>query len=116
MAVTAAPHPRSSPLVLIIRWGLPLIFVVFGVVMLVMSHGHLSGVQDNAAESNPFTQTTLSHDSVLSTLGVGSLVVAVMIWMIGWMMRLNSSEHVDRDKEDEARAYFKAHGHWPDEA
>jgi uncharacterized membrane protein len=106
---------ETSAIVLIIRWGLPLAFVIFGVVMLVLSHGHLSGVTDNAAESNPFTATSLDHDSILSTLGVGSLVVAVMIWMIGWMLRLNTSEHVDRDKEEDARQYFIAHGRWPDE-
>ena len=40
---------------LLIRWGVPLAFVIFGIVLILLAHGHLTGVQDNASESNVFT-------------------------------------------------------------
>jgi hypothetical protein len=107
------PKPKSSPMVLALRWGIPALFVVFGIVMLILAHGHLGGVQDNAAESDVFTSTTISHDSVLSTIGIGSIVVAVMLWLIGWMTRLSFASDGDRHKEDVDRAFFTEHGRWP---
>jgi uncharacterized membrane protein len=108
-------RPDQGPLVLLVRWGLPLAFVVFGIVMLVLSHGHLSGVQDNAAESNVFTSTLTDRDSMLAAVGVAAIVIALMILLLNWMLRLNSDEAGDRAKEDEARETFKRTGHWPDE-
>jgi hypothetical protein len=102
--------------VLAVRWGVPLAFIIFGIVMIVLAHGHLTGVQDNAAESNVFTTSTFTdHDSMLSTIGVGSIVIALMIVLLGWMLRLNSDEAGDRAKEDEAREQFRRTGHWPDD-
>ncbi len=107
--------PKSSPLVTILRWGIPLIFVIFGVVMLIMSGGHATGIKDSMAETNPFAATSTNRDSILTTIGVASLVVAVMLWMIGWMTRLSFASDSDRHKEDEDRAYFAEHGRWPSE-
>jgi hypothetical protein len=117
---------RSSPikrkgsatprLVLVLRWGTPLAFALFGVLMIVLAHGNLTGVQDSASESNPFTTlTSITHDSVLSTIGVGSLVFSLIILMLSWMLRMNADDAQDRRKEDDAREYFVTHGHWPDE-
>jgi cytochrome bd-type quinol oxidase subunit 1 len=106
---------ESSPGVLLVRWGLPLAFVIFGVVLLVMSGGHITGVQDNASESNVFTTIPTNRDSMLSAVGVAAIVIALMIVLLGWMLRLNADEAGDRAKEDEARETFKRTGHWPDE-
>lgn len=108
-------RPRPGPLVLLVRWGLPLAFVAFGIVMLVMSHGQLTGVQDNAAEANVFTATNTSHNSMLSAVGVAAIVIALMIWLLNWMLRLNADEAGDRAKEDEAREHFRRTGHWPED-
>jgi preprotein translocase subunit SecG len=101
--------------VLLVRWGLPLAFIIIGIVLLVMSHGHLSGVQDNASESNVFTSTSTDRDSMLSAVGVAAIVIALMIWLLNWMLRLNADEAGDRAKEDEAREEFRRTGHWPDD-
>ena len=106
--------PRPGPLVLFIRWGLPLLFVIVGLVLLVMANFHLTGVKDNAAEANVFTTTKLSRDSLLSTIGVASIVLAMMVALLNWMLRLNSDEADDRAEEEDARAYFRRTGRWPD--
>lgn len=36
--------------------------------------------------------------------------------LLNWFYRMGVSGDRDRDREDEARAYFERHGHWPDEA
>jgi lysylphosphatidylglycerol synthetase-like protein (DUF2156 family) len=109
-------RPDSTPLVLLVRWGVPLAFVIFGVVMLVLSHGHLAGVQDNASESNVFTGGTFTdRDSVLSAIGVAAIVVALMIWLLSWMLRMNTDEQGDRAKEEEAREHLRRTGRWPDD-
>lgn len=113
--MTAADKKRVPGRVRAVRWGLPLVFVILGVVMILLAHGNLTGVQDNASESNPFTLTSITHDSVLSTIGVGSLVLALMIWMLMWMLRMNADDADDRQNEEDARQYFLTHGHWPGE-
>jgi hypothetical protein len=90
-------------------------FIIFGIVMIVLAHGHLSGVQDNAAESNVFSGTFTNRDSVLSAVGVASFVIALMILLLSWMLRLNADEAGDRAEEDQARDHFRQHGHWPGE-
>ena len=100
---------------LLIRWGVPLAFIIFGIVMLVLSGGHLSGVQDNAAESNVFQSTYTDRDSMLSAIGVAAIVIAFMVMLLGWMLRLNSDEAGERADEDAAREHFRRTGHWPGE-
>jgi hypothetical protein len=110
-------QPKAGPLVLFVRWGLPALFVILGIVLIVLAHGHLTGVQDNAAESNVFTTGTFTdRDSMLSTLGVASIVVALMLLLLSWMLRLNADEAGDRAKEDDAREHLRRTGHWPDES
>jgi putative exporter of polyketide antibiotics len=98
-----------------IRWGLPVALIIAGMVMLVMSGGHLSGVQDNAAESNVFTATTTDRDSMLSAIGVAAIVIAFMVALLNWMLRMNAGERGDRDREEQAREHLRRTGHWPDE-
>ncbi|HEX3617816.1 MAG TPA: hypothetical protein VHU61_14845 [Solirubrobacteraceae bacterium] len=108
-------QPKAGPLVLFVRWGVPLIFTIFGIALIVAAHGHLTGVQDNMAESNVFTSTFTDHDSVLSAMGVASIVVALMFLLLNWMLRLNADEAGERADEDQARDHFRRTGHWPDE-
>jgi hypothetical protein len=108
-------QPKAGPFTLFVRWGIPALFTLLGIVLIVLAHGHLNGVQDNMAESNVFTGTTIDHDSMLSALGVGSIVVALMFLLLNWMLRLNADESGERADEDNAREYFRRTGHWPDE-
>lgn len=108
-------QPKAGPLVLFVRWGVPAIFTIFGIVLIVIAHGHLTGVQDNMAESNVFTSTFTDRDSVLSAVGVASIVIALMFLLLNWMLRLNADEAGERADEDSARDHFRRTGHWPDE-
>jgi divalent metal cation (Fe/Co/Zn/Cd) transporter len=102
-------------MVLLVRWALPMAFIIAGIVLIVMAHGHLTGVQDNASESNVFTTIPTDRDSILSAAGVAAIVIALMIWLLNWMLRMNADEAGDRAKEDEAREVFRRTGHWPDD-
>jgi len=114
-AARSSKGPRPSPAVLLVRWGLPLALIIAGIVMLIMSGGHLSGVQDNASESNVFTSTMTDRDSMLSAIGVAAIVIALMVVLLGWMLRMNADERGDRDREERAREHLRRTGHWPDE-
>lgn len=106
----------AGPLTLFVRWVLPLGFIVFGIVMLILSHGNITGVHDNPTGGNVFSSTTFANrDSMLSAIGVAAFVVAIAIWMLSWMLRLNADEAGDRAKEEEAREHFRRTGHWPGE-
>jgi lysylphosphatidylglycerol synthetase-like protein (DUF2156 family) len=107
--------PRPSIAVLLVRWGLPLALIIAGVVLLIMSGGHLSGVQDNAAESNVFQSTITDRSSMLSAMGVAAIVIALMIALLNWMLRMNADERGDREREEQAREHLRRTGHWPDE-
>jgi hypothetical protein len=37
------------------------------------------------------------------------------VFLLNFFYRMGASGEVDRDREQEARDYFDAHGHWPDE-
>jgi hypothetical protein len=47
----------------------------------------------------------------------GFLVIGagLSVWLLNIMYRVSVKGERDRDREDEARAYFDEHGHWPDE-
>lgn len=107
---------RVGPVVLFIRWGVPIALVIAGIVLLIMSGGHLSGVQDNAAESNVFTTVTTDRDSMLAAGGVAAIVIAMMVLLLSWMLRMNADERGDRDREEQAREHLRRTGHWPDES
>ncbi len=112
---SSARRSRPGALAVLVRWVLPIGLVIAGIVLLIISHGHVSGVQDNAAEANPFVATTTDQRSMLSAIGVAALVIALMVWLLNWMLRLNADEAGERAQEDDARAYFVSHGHWPGE-
>ena len=103
-------------MVLFVRYGIPLALIILGIVMLVLSGGHLSGVQDNASESNVFTTTMTDRDSMLSAMGVAAIVIALMALLLNWMLRMNADEAGDRKREDDAREHLRRTGRWPDES
>ena len=37
------------------------------------------------------------------------------LWLMNVLFRFGVSGDKERDEEDEARAFFDEHGHWPDE-
>jgi hypothetical protein len=51
-------------------------------------------------------------------LDIGAMFVgvAVAVFLLNFFFRMGVSGDVERDREDAARAYFDAHGHWPDES
>ena len=84
--------PRR-PGMLALRYGLPIFLAICGVIGIIIGHAK------NAAAG----------------AGVVLLGVALMVWMINWMVRLSYQSNDDRDKEDAARDYFTEHGRWPGE-
>jgi hypothetical protein len=99
-----ATHGSAPPraLLILMRVVLPVGIFLIGVVLVVMGHGH-------------YTSVFASRDSLLSATGVGFWVIAACIWMLNWMMQMNADDVGDRQKEEDARAYFIRNGHGPGE-
>jgi hypothetical protein len=106
---------RRKVLVRTVRWGLPLLLVIFGVVMILLGHGRISDIQDSTSGSSVFTSIPTDNDSFYSAIGVSALIVAAMVAMIGWFMRMNSTDGFDRQREEAARDYYSRTGRWPAE-
>ena len=103
-----------------VSWGLPLLLIVGGIVMVILGHARVSDVTTNQVgvspgAASPFTATPTDKDSMFTAIGVGAVITAAMVWMVGWMMRLSISSSDDRDKEEADRAYFTRTGRWPGE-
>jgi hypothetical protein len=114
MATATPSRRRRRVLVFMVRWGLPLIFTVGGVVLIVLGHAHVSDISDQASGS-VFTSIPTDRDSVFSAAGVGSLLVALMVWMVGWFARMNIGDEKDRARDEAARDYYARTGRWPGE-
>jgi len=83
----------AGPLTLFIRYGVGLIGVVAGLVVLILNPGGF-GVD-----------------------GFGLLEGAgLSVLLLNWMFRLGVAGDKDREREEAARRYFEEHGHWPGEA
>jgi hypothetical protein len=100
-----APEPTKSVRVMlaIMRYVMPLVIAGIGVVLCIMGHGH-------------YTSVFANRDSLLSALGVGFIIIAMMMYLLNWLMRLAAESGDDRDKEEAAREYFIRHGHWPSDS
>ena len=48
-------------------------------------------------------------------IGAMFVGVAIAVLLLNFFFRMGVSGESDRDREEEARAYFDAHGRWPDE-
>lgn len=75
-----------------IRYGIGVVMVVAGIVLLVAVPG--TGI-----------------DGFAMAAGGGLSVV-----LLNWLFRLSVTSDQDRVREEEARRYFDEHGEWPDEA
>jgi hypothetical protein len=75
------------------RIWLPVSLAVTGLVLAIVGHGK----------------------TALAAVGVCLILIALSVWLLNWMFRLSVQSNKERDKEEEARAYFDAHGRWPDE-
>jgi hypothetical protein len=83
----------ASPFTLFFRYGVGLIGVVAGLVVLILNPGGF-GVD-----------------------GFGLLEGAgLSVLLLNWMFRLGVAGDQDREREEAARRYFEEHGHWPGEA
>jgi hypothetical protein len=85
--------PRSQNIgLIIVRYGLGVVMVIGGMVMLII---------------NP------------SGLGVDGFAMAVggglSVLLINFLFRLGVSGDQEREREEEARRYFDEHGEWPEE-
>lgn len=98
--IEATPAPRSA--LIFIRYALPATIFLIGVVLVIMGHGH-------------YTSVFANRDSLYSAVGVGFWLIAACLVMLSWMMRMNVEDADDRQKEEDARQYFVAHGYWPGE-
>lgn len=83
---------RSSPGLIVVRYGLGGTMVVAGVVIIVINPGGF-GV-----------------DGFAMAVGGGLSVL-----MINYLFRLGVRGDLEREQEEEARRYFDEHGVWPDE-
>jgi len=77
---------------LIVRYGIGGIMVLGGIVMLILSPAGL-GV-----------------DGFAMAVGGGLSVL-----LLNFMYRLSVSSELDREREEQARAYFDEHGDWPED-
>jgi drug/metabolite transporter (DMT)-like permease len=77
----------------IVRIWVPVAILVAGVVLVIVRGGDETSLEGAAA------------------LWGAGLSVA----LLNWLHRMGVTGDRARDQEDEARAYFDRHGHWPDE-
>ena len=103
---------------LAIRVGMPLAMAIVGVVLIVLGHANpgnvsLNQVDQSPGAASPYTSLPAGHDALLTVAGVGLVIIAVIVVMFDWMMRMNTSSGKDRDREEAARNYFARTGHWP---
>ena len=88
----ATESEHSSTSMLTVRYGIGGVMVLGGVVMLILSPAGL-GV-----------------DGFAMAVGGGLSVL-----LLNFMYRLSVSSDLDREHEEQARAYFDEHGDWPED-
>ncbi|MDO8187323.1 hypothetical protein Q5424_12880 [Conexibacter sp. JD483] len=89
---TPAREP-TSPLLVTVRYVLPIAVVVAGLIFFL---------------TDP---TVRNFEGPAALIGAGLSVLLLNV-----LHRAGVRGDVDRDREAAARSYFDAHGHWPDEA
>ncbi|MCW3038598.1 MAG: hypothetical protein JWM31_503 [Solirubrobacterales bacterium] len=83
----------SSPLIVFLRWYLPAIVCLVGLVLIA-----LAGASEDSLEG-----------------GAAIIGAGLSIWLMNILWRVGISGDDDRDDEQAAREYYDAHGRWPDE-
>jgi hypothetical protein len=84
---------RKRLVLLGVRYGVPLLIAIAGVVTMVAANDTDVGIE----------------------IGAMFLGAAIAVFMLNFFFRLGVSGDRDRDREEEAREYFDRHGRWPDE-
>lgn len=87
----SSPRPRLGTYA--VRYGIGVVMILAGIVVLVLSPGGFG--------TEGFSMAVGGGLSVL---------------MLNWLFRLGVSGDRERQQEEEARAYFDRHGRWPDES
>ena len=88
-----ARERRHRNLMLGVRYGVPAVIFLAGVVVF----------------------AAVSDREVALEIGAMFWGVAIAVFLLNFFFRMGVSGEADRDREEEARAYFDAHGRWPDE-
>jgi hypothetical protein len=88
----ASRRPRWRDPLFLVRWVLPSLVILAGLVVLVVR------------------RDSLGFEAFALLLGAG-----LSIWLLNFLYRLSVSGDRDRDDEARARRYLDEHGHWPDE-
>jgi hypothetical protein len=82
---------RGSWLLWGVRYGLPAVVTVAGLVIMAMgSESDLEG-------------------------GASIVSAGLAIYFVNWLFRIGATGDRERDREDAARAHYDLHGRWPDE-
>ena len=76
----------------VVRTWLPLVIIATGLAIILATR----------------TETGIEGGGMLVATGIS-------VWLLNWFYRLGVRGDRDRDREDRARAYFDAHGRWPDD-
>jgi hypothetical protein len=100
MSDNRRPSSEHRTLLSLTRIWLPVTIAVSGVVLIILGGANVTGKLGGGT---------------LSAAGVAFLLIALCVWLINWMFRLSVQSNRERDREEEARDYFDAHGRWPDE-
>ena len=82
----------ASPFTLFVRYGIGVIMVIAGIVLLIVNPGGF-GVEG----------FSLAEGAGLSVL------------MLNWMYRVGVAGDKERERHEDAWHFFEEHGHWPDE-
>ena len=83
-------RPERNRLLLAVRYALPLVVVLAGVVVMAMgSESDLEG-------------------------GASIVSAGLAIYFVNWLFRIGAKGDRERDAEDAARDFFDLHGRWPD--
>jgi hypothetical protein len=90
---SGATQRRPSSLVFFLRYILPAVICVSGIVIAFARGWDETGIEACAA----------------------MFAAGTSLYLMNVLMRAGISGDQDRDREDEARAFFDKHGRWPDE-
>lgn len=85
-------HEPSSPTLILVRYVLPAVVVVGGVLAVIIS------------------PNLTSLEGAAGIIGAG-----LSIYLLNVLHRMGVKGDRERDAERDARAFFDAHGHWPGE-
>lgn len=116
----SADEPSRLARVLV-RVVLPLTLVAIGVALLIVGRAAYNSPSASASSPNSVTGVGLmgsmfsSRDALYSGAGIAFIVLAVMVWLLSFLLRMNAQDASERAHEQTAREYFIAHGRWAED-